>query len=119
MISRMFGAPLGAVTPVGKADLDSLALRPMTPSNGPSGTGRTGEPPVGDFWAGLSWANTLTGSPLAASQPSRVPTASTVTAVKVLRVRMCRLLVPCSSAANGGGESLASHHDRDPIPATW
>src|SRR5262249_52666101 len=88
MTSRTLGAPLGAVTPVGKAGLDSLALRPMTPPNGASGTGRIGEPPVGDFSAGLSWAKTLTGSPLAASQPSRTPAASTAAAVRVVRVRM-------------------------------
>src|SRR5262245_21607456 len=54
MMSRMLGAPWGAVTPAGKAGLDSLALRPITPSNGASGTGSTGEPPVGDFCAGLA-----------------------------------------------------------------
>src|SRR5262245_16152333 len=71
MMSRTFGAPLGAVTPRGKSGLDSLALRPMTPPNGSSGTGRTGEPPVGDFSAGLSWAKRLAGGrPEAASQTS-------------------------------------------------
>src|SRR5499426_1376595 len=55
MISRTLGAPLGAVTSLGKSGLDSLALRPMTPPNGASRTGRMGEPPVGDsglvaFW---------------------------------------------------------------------
>src|SRR5215471_18240731 len=49
MMSRTLGAPLGAVTSLGKSGLDSLALRPMTPPNGASGIGRTGEPPLGDF----------------------------------------------------------------------
>src|SRR5215475_11647080 len=49
MISRTLGAPLGAVTSLGKSGLDSLALRPMTPPNGASGIGSTGEPPLGDF----------------------------------------------------------------------
>src|SRR5271156_753661 len=44
MISRTFGAPLGAVIALGKSGLDSLALRPMTPPNCDSGTGRIIEP---------------------------------------------------------------------------
>src|SRR5262245_53113361 len=70
MMSRTLGAPLGAVTPTGKSGLDSLALRPMTPPNGASGTGRIGEPPVG----ALSWARRFVGSPtVAVSQPSAQP----------------------------------------------
>src|SRR5262249_43650065 len=88
MIKSTFGAPLGALTSLGKSGLDSLALRPMTPPKGASGTGRIGEPPVGDFSAGLSWANTLTGSPLAASQPTTAPVMNTITAVGVVAVRM-------------------------------
>src|SRR5262245_60311166 len=57
MMSKTFGAPLGAVTPLGKSGFDSLALRPTTPPNGASGTGKIGEPPVGDFSVGLSSAN--------------------------------------------------------------
>ena len=56
MTSRTFGAPLGAVTSLGKSGFDSLALRTMTPPNGGSGIGRIGEPPVDGFSAGLSWA---------------------------------------------------------------
>src|SRR5215471_6449640 len=52
MMSRTFGAPFGAVTSLGKSGLDSLALRPMTPPNGGSWTGRIGEPPVDGFSAG-------------------------------------------------------------------
>src|SRR5262245_47948655 len=78
MMSRTFGAPLGAVTPTGKSGLDSLALRPTTPPNGASGTGRTGEPPVGDFLTDLSWAKRLACGPLKAlSQPSRATPATT------------------------------------------
>src|SRR5262245_41224671 len=90
MTRRMFGAPLGAATPLGKDDLDSLALRPMTPPNGASGTGRIGEPPVGDFSAGLSWAERLAGGPLATSQPSTAPAAA---AVRIDRVRIVSLPV--------------------------
>src|SRR5262245_23016563 len=90
MMSRMFGAPLGAATPLGKADLDSLALRPMTPPNGGSGTGRMGEPPVGGFSADLSCAERLAGGVLATSQPSRAPTVSTAEAVRVV-LRMVSL----------------------------
>src|SRR5262249_37616881 len=46
MMSRMFGAPLGAATPLGKADLDSLALRPMTPPNGGGGARAGPRPPA-------------------------------------------------------------------------
>src|SRR5262245_54635933 len=82
MMSRTLGAPLGAVTPLGKSGLDSLALRPTTPPNDASGTGRIGEPPVGDFSVGLSWAARLAGMPLATNQPSKAPAASTVTVVR-------------------------------------
>src|SRR5689334_15259212 len=54
MMSNTFGAPLGATTPVGKSGFDSLALRPTIPPNGASGTGKTGEPPVGDVSAGAA-----------------------------------------------------------------
>src|SRR5262249_34675780 len=91
MMSRTFGAPLGALTPVGKSDLDSLALRPMRPPNGASGTGRMGEPPVGGFSTGLSWAERLAGGPLATSQPSRAPAAAA--AVRVDGVRIVSLQV--------------------------
>src|SRR5262245_58917940 len=56
MMSRTFGAPAGAATAFGKSGLESFAVRPMTPWNGGSGTGSTGEPPVGGFAAGLSAA---------------------------------------------------------------
>src|SRR5262245_56501956 len=89
MMRRTFGAPLGAATSLGKAGLDSLALRPMTPPNGASGTGRIGEPPVCDFSAALSSAKRLAGGPPAAtSQPSRAPTASAAVAGRTVRVRM-------------------------------
>src|SRR5262245_55691061 len=48
MMSRTFGAPLGAVTAFGKSGVDSLALRPMTPPNAGSGAGRIAAPPTGD-----------------------------------------------------------------------
>src|SRR5262245_40150669 len=54
VISRMFGAPFGAVAALGKTGLESLVVRPMTPRNGGSGTGRTGAPPIAGFPAGLS-----------------------------------------------------------------
>ena len=41
------GTLWGEVTAFGKSGLDSLALRPMTPLNGGSGTGSKDEPPVG------------------------------------------------------------------------
>src|SRR5262245_48922204 len=89
MMSRTLGAPLGAVTPVGNSDLDSLALRPMTPPNCASGTGRIDEPPVGGFSGNLLWAYRLLGSlPEAVSQPSNAPAASTVAAVRIVRGRM-------------------------------
>src|SRR5262245_46260745 len=87
-MSGMFGAPLGAATPLGKADLDSLALRPMTPPNGGSGTGRMGEPPIGGFSADLSCAERLAGGALATSQPSTAPAA---TVIRIVGVRMVSL----------------------------
>src|SRR5262245_44912468 len=48
MISKIFGAPSGAVTDFGKSGVDSLALRPMTPPNCGCGMGSTAEPPIGD-----------------------------------------------------------------------
>src|SRR5262245_61495929 len=66
MMSRTLGAPLGAVTSLGKSGLDSLALRPTTPPNGASRTGRTGEPPVGNPGLVAFW-------PKAISATRRVP----------------------------------------------
>src|SRR5215475_8534801 len=88
MISRTFGAPLGAVTSLGKSGLDSLALRPMTPPNGASGTGRTGEPPVGDFWLDGFCAWAVAGNrPEAANPRSRELIVSTAVA-NVVRTRI-------------------------------
>src|SRR5262245_14382511 len=47
MMSRTLGAPLGAVTSLGKSGVDSLAVRPMTPPNCGAGVGRMAEPPAG------------------------------------------------------------------------
>src|SRR4029077_15624742 len=44
-MSRMFWAPLGAVTALGKSGFDSLALRPITPPKLGAGIGRITEPP--------------------------------------------------------------------------
>src|SRR5262245_8015047 len=75
MMSRTFGAPLGAVTAFGKSGLDSLAVRPCTPPNAGSGTGRIGEPPACCLSAAGSPAN-------------MVPVTSTITVNKVVRVRI-------------------------------
>src|SRR5689334_19706700 len=42
-MSRMLGAPLGAVTSAGKSVVESLAVRPTRPRNGDSGRGSTSE----------------------------------------------------------------------------
>src|SRR5262245_23968826 len=76
MMSRTFGAPLGAVTAFGKSGLDSLAVRPCTPPNAGSGTGRMGEPPA-------CWFSEATGSPA-----SMVPVTSTIAVNKVVRGRI-------------------------------
>src|SRR5580698_7631915 len=52
MMSRTFGASLGAVTVLGKSGLESFALRPITPWKGASGTGSTRTPPAGVLWPG-------------------------------------------------------------------
>src|SRR5262245_48593018 len=75
MMSRTFGAPAGAATAFGKSGLESFAVRPMTPWNGGSGTGSTGEPPVGGFAAGLSAAWRSHGSE-AVIAPSTTVSAS-------------------------------------------
>src|SRR5215475_14671366 len=54
MISKIFGAPFGAVTGFGKSGFDSLALRPITPWNCGCGIGRTADPPLeGALWPGV------------------------------------------------------------------
>src|SRR5215471_14491407 len=99
MMSRTLGAPFGAVTSLGKSGLDSVALRPITPPNGASGTGRTGEPPVGDVLTDLSCAKRLACGPLkAVSQPSRATTARTNAPNRVLIDLL--LLVTCCCRVN-------------------
>src|SRR5262245_18043206 len=89
MMSRTFGAPSGAVTPLGKSGLDSLALRPMTPPNGASGTGRTGDPAVGDFLLDWSCADAVARGPVqAANQPSKELIASTAAVTRGFGVRI-------------------------------
>src|SRR5262245_39118505 len=89
MMRRTFGAFLGAVTPFGKSGLDSLALRPMTPPNGGSGNGRTGEPPVGDFSIDWSCAEAVARRPPdAANQPRKELVASSAAVTTVVRVRI-------------------------------
>src|SRR5262245_37902506 len=96
MMSRTFGAPLGAVTPVGKLGLDSLALRPMTPPNGSSGTGRTGEPLFCDFSTGLSWAKRLARGPRkATSHPNRAMSERTSALNRVFMVLLLLSAGPC------------------------
>src|SRR5262245_61619706 len=111
MMSRTLGAPSGAVTSLGKSGLDSSALRPMTPPNGTSGTGRTGEPPVVGFSAGLSWAYRLVMSPPeAVSQPSKAADASTVVAVRIVRGRM--VSAPSNTRDSGEMPSGSDHGSR-------
>src|SRR5262245_12673450 len=88
MMRRTFGAPLGAVTSLGKSGLDSLALRPMTPPNGASGTGRTGEPPVGDFWVDWSCAWAGAGNPPEAANPTSRELIVSIAVANVVRTRI-------------------------------
>src|SRR5262245_55204630 len=111
MMSRTLGAPLGAVTSLGKSGLDSFALRPMTPPNGASGTGSTGEPPVVGFSADLSWAYRLVMSPPeAVSQPRKAADVSTVATVRVVRGRM---VSPLSKTRDSGEMPSGSDLARD------
>src|SRR5262245_10804713 len=89
MMSRTFGAPSGAVTPLGKSGLDSLVLRPKTPPNGATGTGRIGDPAVGDFLVDWSCAEAVARRPVeAANQPSKELIASTAAVTRIVRVRI-------------------------------
>src|SRR5215475_10639148 len=88
MIRRTFGAPLGAVTSLGKSGLDSLALRPMTPPNGASGTGRIGEPPVGDFWIDWSCARAVAGNPPEEASPKSRDLIVSTAVANVVRIRI-------------------------------
>src|SRR5262245_26159586 len=98
MMSKTFGAPLGAVTAFGKSGVDSLAVRPCTPPNGGSGTGRTGEPPACWFSA-------------APSPASMVPVTSTIVVSKVIRDRIG--VPPC-----GGDAYRTRVHVREKSAAT-
>jgi hypothetical protein len=71
-IRRIFGAPLGAVTALGKSGLDSVALRPMTPPNDGSGVGRMTEPPV----AGALYATAGFDSPMQLPMTAAIATVS-------------------------------------------
>src|SRR5215475_8261249 len=95
MMSRTLGAPLGAVTPVGKSGLDSLALRPMMPPNGWSGTGRTGDPPVGDFGDGACCAN--------AGAANNATTASVVIDRTVIAILLCPKVRTAGRSKRHGG----------------
>src|SRR5262245_37905694 len=81
LINRTLGAPLGAVTPPGKSGLDSLALRPMTPPNGSSRTGRIGEPPDAEFCADFC-AGLVCPSCAMAAPPITTTNARNVTAMR-------------------------------------
>src|SRR5262245_39593699 len=70
MMSSTLGAPLRAVTSLGKSGLDSLALRPMTPPNGASGLGRIGEPPAGDFGSVGFWPTAIPATRVATKNRS-------------------------------------------------
>lgn len=55
-MSKIFGAPLGGCTSLGKSGTESLAVRPIRPLNGGSGLGRvscasTGNQPIVDIAA--------------------------------------------------------------------
>jgi hypothetical protein len=45
-MSKTFGAPFGASTPLGKSGVDSLTVRAILPANGCSGFGKASSAPV-------------------------------------------------------------------------
>jgi hypothetical protein len=69
MIRRTFGAPSGAVTALGKSGVDSLALRPMTPRNGCSGTGRISELLVAEVCARPAFETDKAAEAAASAEP--------------------------------------------------
>jgi hypothetical protein len=73
MINKTFGAPFGAVTARGKSGFDSLALRPITPSNGGAGIGRIVAPVDG---GGASWASVLVERPMQQLTNAAIATVS-------------------------------------------
>src|SRR5262245_65281284 len=101
IMSRIFGAPFGAVTPVGKSGLDSLALRPTMPPNGSSGTGRTGEPPVGDLGDGACCANT--------GAANNATTASVVIDPTVIAILLVYEASHCWTLETPSGQQLTYH----------
>src|SRR5262245_11111508 len=60
MISKMFGAPGGAETSLGKSGMESLTVRPIFPLNGSGGWGRTSCAAAGKVATSSTAANTLT-----------------------------------------------------------
>src|SRR5262245_39753528 len=120
IMSRTFGAPVGAVTALGKSGVDSLALRPMTPPNSGSGAGRIAEPPAG---GDVPCASAEFASPMQL-------TAAAITALsnKCLRTRMVasqglyhRLPEPKSGAVRAlvKTEMSAGTHERSIEASPW
>src|SRR5262245_50228303 len=60
MISKMFGAPGGAETSLGKSGMESLTVRPIFPLKGSGGWGRTSCAAAGKVMTSSTAANTLT-----------------------------------------------------------